>query len=472
MSPADDLTDKLSPEMVPQDKLARVTGEKVGENPPLASVGTGAAGAQTSEARNIAPRGVDGSPTYDFGVFDLRAYTALIIDDTETNLNILSLQLRRTGLSVFTENNGEAGVDCAVAQQPDIILLDVIMPGIDGFETCRRLKRDGRTQDIPVIFMTALSDTEHKVAGFRVGAVDYVTKPIQLDEVLARVSTHLRLNELTRELQRTNDELSDTLATLRDTQEQLIESEKMAALGGLVAGVAHEINTPVGIGVLAASTLVDELTLLETAYQTGQLKRSVLTSYLETAHDTTHLLLANLQRAADLVQSFKRVAVDQSNLDVRQFAVKAYLHETLFSLLPHLNRTIHTVTITGDEAMTMCSYPGALSQVITNLVMNSLEHAFSADVPGQIAIAVEGDADSVVIHYADDGRGMREQVRARIFEPFFTTARGQGGTGLGMHLVYNLVTQKLDGSIQCSSSPGAGTTFVLTLPSSLQTVTP
>ncbi|MCB0132237.1 MAG: HAMP domain-containing histidine kinase, partial [Caldilineaceae bacterium] len=136
------------------------------------------------------------------------------------------------------------------------------------------------------------------------------------------------------------------------------------------------------------------------------------------------------------------------------------------------NRTIHTVTITGDEAVTMCSYPGALSQVITNLVMNSLEHAFSDDVPGQIEIAVEGDADSVVIHYADDGRGMREQVRARIFEPFFTTARGQGGTGLGMHLVYNLVTQKLDGSIQCSSSPGTGTTFVLTLPSSLQTLTP
>ncbi len=403
----------------------------------------------------------------EFDASQYAQYTVLVIDDTRINLKIIANRLNQIGLRVLTAASGESGLDRARLASPDIILLDVIMPGIDGFETCRRLKADERTADIPVIFMTALSETEHKVAGFDAGAVDYVTKPIQLEEVVARITTHLRINQLTRELQSTNRELTSTLDDLRETQNQLIEAEKMAALGNLVAGVAHEINTPVGIGVLAASTLACELEMLEEAYRSGNLKRSALDTFLSMSHQTTTLMVANLQRAANLVQSFKQVAVDQAHLDIRSFLVKQYLDETLFSLLPHINRTSHTIEIEGDDQLSMTSYPGALAQVITNLVMNTLTHAYPTDESGKVRFELAAQDDHVVIHYSDDGCGMPEDIRTRIFEPFFTTRRSDGGSGLGMHVVYNIVTQKLGGTIECRSAVGVGSTFVLTLPQNL-----
>ena len=278
-------------------------------------------------------------------------------------------------------------------------------------------------------------------------------------------------NTLEQKVSDRTQQLSQTLEELKTTQDQLVESKKMAALGSLVAGVAHEINTPVGTSITLVSTLVDKTTALITTVEQGQLKRADLTNYLNTARDCGEMIFTNLNRAAELVQSFKQVAVDQTNLEQRTIRVKVYLEETLFSLAPNLRHTAHTVTVTGDNTVTISSYPGALAQVVTNLVMNSLMHAYQPEEAGQMYFQVLQQADQVIIQYGDDGCGIPEEHLSRIFEPFFTTARHRGGTGLGLHIVYNLVTQKLRGRIDVQSEAGKGTLFIVTLPLELQ-VTP
>jgi signal transduction histidine kinase len=259
-------------------------------------------------------------------------------------------------------------------------------------------------------------------------------------------------------------ELSQALEELKSAQHQLVDAEKMASLGGLVAGIAHEINTPIGIGVTAASTLEDETHQFLASYQNGALKRSELDAYLNTAQESSRLILNNLQRAAELVQSFKQVAVDQTNLERRKFGVKTYINDVLRSLAPQLKRSAHRLSITGADDLIIDSYPGALSQVVTNLVMNSVLHAYLDDKGGQLIFEVRSEGKQVIIEYRDDGCGITPETLKKIYEPFFTTARHRGGTGLGLHIVYNLVIQKLGGQINCESVVGQGTKFTLTLP--------
>ncbi len=259
-------------------------------------------------------------------------------------------------------------------------------------------------------------------------------------------------------------ELSDTLEDLKATQKKLVESEKMAALGSLVAGVAHEINTPVGTSITAASILADETQGFCQVLQNGKLKRSVLQNYLDTVQESSELILSNLQRAGELVQSFKQVAVDQAHLDKRTLNVKEYLEEVLISLEPQLKQTSHTLTIEGDETVTIDTYPGAISQVITNLVMNSISHGYQPKQNGQLHLQVDRVEEQLMITYHDDGCGIAQDHLGQIFEPFFTTARARGGSGLGLHIVYNLVTQKLLGQIEVNSQIGKGTEFIITLP--------
>jgi len=283
-------------------------------------------------------------------------------------------------------------------------------------------------------------------------------------QIAISIENSLLYNNLEQKVAERTHELSDTLEHLKTTQAQLVESEKMASLGGLVAGVAHEINTPIGIGVTAASTLADRTIEAATAYDNRQLKGSALKAYFNIALSSSNLLLNNLNRAADLIQSFKQVAVDQSNLDKRSFAVKKYIQDTLISLKPHLKKTEHQITIHGDEQIEINSYPGAFSQIVTNLVMNSLRHAYPKGEVGNLRFEIKLDSEQLIIEYSDDGCGIPLENLDKIFEPFFTTARIQGGTGLGLHIVFNLVTQKLQGTINVQSEIGVGTTFILNFP--------
>jgi PAS domain S-box-containing protein len=294
-------------------------------------------------------------------------------------------------------------------------------------------------------------------------------------DITERKSAERAMRELNQSLEqqvsqtaRSNHELAEALGRLKEAQIQLVQAEKMASLGALVAGVAHEINTPVGVGVTAASTLQARAGELRTAYENQELRRSDLDRFIALADESTQIILRNLQRAADLIHSFKQVAVDQSSGERRSFKLRGYIDEILLSLRPKLKRTAHVVEVECPDDLVVDSYPGAIAQVLTNLVTNSLLHAFDDARPGRIRIAVRREPEHVELAYSDDGRGIPPENLPRIFDPFFTTRRGTGGTGLGLHIVYNLVTQRLGGSIQVASEPGKGTRFTLLLPTRAQ----
>lgn len=277
----------------------------------------------------------------------------------------------------------------------------------------------------------------------------------------AALDENRRLYTSTREY---NATLLQTLTQLHTAQTQLIAAEKMASLGRLVAGLAHEISTPIGIAVTAASVWEDRVHELRQLYQSGQMKRADFEEFLQTIFESGRLISNNLQRAADLIQSFKQVAVDQSSEVRRDINLKAYIHEIINSLRPELKRTQLTVEISGEDDVVLQSYPGALSQIITNFILNSITHAYAPGDAGHLAITLERQEDKVILHYSDDGKGIPVEDHDRIFEPFFTTRRSQGGSGLGLHIVYNLVTQKLGGTIRFQSQVGVGTIFTIYLP--------
>lgn len=273
-----------------------------------------------------------------------------------------------------------------------------------------------------------------------------------------------RVQSRTAALAQTNAELTRTLDQLRLTQGQLVESEKLAALGGLVAGVAHEINTPMGVAVTAASHLAEASRRFAAQLNTGAVRKSSLDEYSRDAERSAELILANLRRASELVRSFKQVAVDQSSEQRRSFPLREYLDEILTSLHPRLKRTRVQVNVDGPSDLLLDTYPGALYQIIVNLVMNSLIHGFGDKLQGRIQISIQREGSEVLIDYRDNGAGMDETTRRRVFEPFFTTRRGSGGTGLGLHIVYNLATRLLRGQVRCDSAPGQGARFLLRFP--------
>lgn len=266
------------------------------------------------------------------------------------------------------------------------------------------------------------------------------------------------------ELSSINEQLSTAQQKLQIAQQQLVESEKMAALGNLVAGVAHEINTPVGVGVTAASQL-DRLTKdFAQLYKNGSMTRTHLENYLNSAHQSSVLILRNLTRAAELTKSFKQVAVDQSSEQKRTFMLKEYLHEIITSLKPELKHTQHEILIECDSDLKLFTYAGAISQILTNLIINSIQHGFQNKSAGQITIKTTTKDHCFILSYSDNGRGIPTEIISHIFEPFFTTNHQGGGTGLGLHIVYNLVTHKLEGLIHCESVEDFGTTFILEIP--------
>ncbi|AOZ02737.1 histidine kinase [Cupriavidus sp. USMAHM13] len=271
------------------------------------------------------------------------------------------------------------------------------------------------------------------------------------------------LSHESRELARA--ELLESLRHLESARKHLVESEKMASLGGLVAGVAHEINTPVGIAVSAASYLQDRTDAVLARQARGELQPGELERYLEDAAQSARLLLSNANRAAQLVQSFKQVAVDQASEKRRRFDLGDYLRETATSLRPGLRDTRVRLLVDCPAGIVMDSYPGPIAQILTNLVMNSLQHGFGDGRAGTIRIAARHDEDDgIALSHADDGCGIPRALHEKIFEPFYTSRRGQGGSGLGLHLVYNLVTQRLGGTIAVAERAGGGVEFTVRMP--------
>lgn len=266
-------------------------------------------------------------------------------------------------------------------------------------------------------------------------------------------------------LRTSKDHAESALSELRDTQTSLIEAEKLAALGSLVAGVAHEVNNPVGISLTVASSLARRCDEFERETESGAVRRSRLSEFVAGNRDAANQLVTNLHRAGELIQAFKQVAVDRSHADRRSFELKESIDQIISSLRPGLKKSQIRLVVDVPDGIVMDSYPGPLGQVITNLFLNAVNHAFPDGTNGTISIVARtSGADQVHIVFRDSGAGMSEEVQRRAFDPFFTTRRGDGGTGLGLHIVYNLITRRLGGRIVLSSMAGAGTTFRINLP--------
>lgn len=268
-------------------------------------------------------------------------------------------------------------------------------------------------------------------------------------------------------LKESNQELLSTLEKLHQFQDQLVESGKMASLGDMVAGVAHEVNTPIGLGVTASTLLSDRLLEMKEHFDNKTLKSSQLKRFFNEGQENVGIIYRNLKRAAELISSFKKVAVDQSSEDIRQFNMNELISEVLLTLAPQIKNTPFKIDVDCPENLVIWSKPGPINQVLINLILNSILHAFENRDAGTITITITLLENDLNISFKDDGRGIDESIKDKIFEPFTTTKRGSGGSGLGLHLVYNLVTQALGGNITIESEQDQGTEFNIIFPLNL-----
>ena len=284
------------------------------------------------------------------------------------------------------------------------------------------------------------------------------------DALAERERDYADLARMQEQLRERAAALAESLDTLRSTQRELVRREKLASLGVLVAGIAHEVNTPLGVAVTAGSLVGEALAELERLLREPSVRRSTLSAQIEAARAAQALAERNLSRAAHLVRDFKTVAVDQGSDSVRTFEIGGYVRDVISSLAPLLRRSPVTVALAESGPIEVSTRPGMISQVVTNVVTNALAHAYAPGQVGTLRIDLSRDGENVVLVASDDGRGMPPDVAQHAFDPFFTTAAGNGGSGLGLFVVHNLVVDGLGGDIALDTAPGRGTTFTLRFP--------
>jgi signal transduction histidine kinase len=298
----------------------------------------------------------------------------------------------------------------------------------------------------------------HFVAQHVANAIDTVVNSQQ------RKDSQLKMAKQHRLLEQKNQDLNKVIEQLKAMQEELIQKEKMASLGGLVAGIAHEINTPLGICVTGVSHLKEEYRIIKQSVDNETLTEVKLMDFLEDMEEVLNILVANTQRGASLVNSFKQVAVDQSSNELRKIYIHQYIDEILLSLRPALKRTNITIDVECELNLSVKVNAGAISQIFSNLILNSVNHGFDENTKGKVLIEVYEKNASIIIRYRDDGVGIDDEALKLLFEPFYTTKRGEGGSGLGTHLVYNLVTSSLKGKITVKSQVGKGLAYLIKFP--------
>ncbi|NQY22939.1 MAG: PAS domain-containing sensor histidine kinase [Campylobacteraceae bacterium] len=306
-------------------------------------------------------------------------------------------------------------------------------------------------------------DSSYKLIAIE-GSISDITELSQAQNKILKLNANLEhtVYERTVELEESNKELQRLISSSKQSHQHLLQSEKMASLGSLVAGVSHEINTPIGLALMGITHFSDITCDIEKSYKENKLDEKDFELYLETSNELANTITTSLIRAADLIKSFKQIAVDQSSEEIRTFDLEAYVKEVLLSIRNKTKKTKHKINIICKKKIIISSYPGAISQIITNLVMNSISHAFKNKEEGIINIHLEQDMKRIHISYSDNGIGIKKEYLAQIYDPFFTTAREEGGSGLGLNILYNIVTSKLKGSIKCNSMVDVGTEFKIT----------
>ncbi|WP_432464258.1 hybrid sensor histidine kinase/response regulator [Agarivorans sp. QJM3NY_33] len=425
--------------------------------------------------------------------------TILVVDDEKVIRQSIADQLEDLGYRVLLAEHGRDGLQLMEMERPDVVLTDLRMSVMGGLEMIQVASQ--QYPNIAIIVISGAGQLADAVAALRFGAYDYLIKPVNdlgilehtinkalekvrlltenedykkhleqlVDErtlALAKANQALSLHKIQLEqlVEVRTSELQQSYQHLQQTQNQLIESAKMASLGGLVAGVAHEINTPIGICVTAASFLQGEIEQLKIKLDDRRVSRRDVNQLIEGILESSDLLSNNIKRASDLVTGFKQLAVDVSGEELSRFNLYSYIGEVIQYLHTEFKHSQHQIELSGTHQLIVESFPGAILQVISELVGNSLCHAFTDLKPGHIYISIRREGEMATINYSDDGIGMDEATMAKIYEPFFTTRRYAGSRGLGMHLLYNQVSQILQGKIRCSSITGKGTRFKIIFP--------
>lgn len=430
----------------------------------------------------------------------------LIVDDTPDNLRVLDAILKNQGYKVRKALNGQIALNACQIAAPDLILLDIIMPGINGYEVCRRLKEDAKTCEIPVIFISAIDDAMDKVKAFDVGGVDYIGKPFQEAEVLARIEHQLHLRSLQLQLEEKNTLLQQALWDIKQAQTQMIQNEKMVALGQLVAGIAHEINNPISFiygNITPAIEYIHELLNLLDAYQEDFPKTNNKVEKIINNLDFNYLkqdllnIMESMGRGADRIRQIVISLRNFSRLDqseIKRVDIHEGIDNTLLILQHRLRETearpqIEVIKEYGQLPLVNC-YPGQLNQVFLHLLNNAID---AVQEGGKYEILGDGkesilpesaskgmlrssplptirictemkDADTVKIRIADNGIGIPESMRSRLFDPFVTTKPIGSGMGLGLAISYQIVVQQHKGKLICCSSPKQGAEFAIEIP--------
>lgn len=295
--------------------------------------------------------------------------------------------------------------------------------------------------------------------------VDLERRKSELEARQEKLEREIRQRQdIEHDLRDTNTRLQNSLSALERAQTQLIESEKMASLGGLVAGITHDVSTPIGVSITAATFIRDRNNELQQLLKDKSLTQSQLAAFLDESTEGLNLLENNLTRASDLIGSFKQVAVDQTSEAVREINLKKYLQDVIQALQPHFKNSNHAIELNIDADITIRCPAGAIAQIFTNLIQNSLIHGFENQPRGQITITAQRQDEQLQFEYADNGKGLTKEQLDQLFDPFFTTRRQHGGTGLGTHIVRNLVTQTLNGVIHAEAAPGKGLKYRFDMP--------
>ena len=429
----------------------------------------------------------------------------LVVDDEPANLSLLKEALSVIGLKIRVVTSGLKAIEVVKKNHPSIILLDVSMPGIDGFETCKRLKSDPETADIPIVFATAFSEVEQKVKGFSLGAVDYITKPFHVEEVLARVKVQLALQTLTthlrdknkaleqevqarvlaeKNLTALNQTLQENLEKLQKIQIELIQSEKMSSLGQMMAGIAHELNNPVGFihgniqylqqYFLDLSKLVDQYT---TDYPVDNEAIAALKQQFDLDFIRTDLpkvissVSAGTNRIQNILESMHVYSrLNESNrkdVDIEK-GIESVLLILNSRLKAQHNRSAIQVIKQYSELPPVDCYPRDLNQVFLHILTNSIDAFEETDrsTAQDLTITIQTvlEQDSVVITISDNGPGIPNDIQEKIFDPFFSTKLVGQGKGLGLSIAHQIIVQQHGGTLTLDSAPGQGTTFILLLP--------